>query len=69
MALVLGLLAMTIPVPVIDIILGVVGLVLASSSKNDGYVGGVRTAAFVICIIGTVIAVFYTIGVLSGGWW
>ena len=70
-ALVLGILAMTIPIPVIDVILGVVGLVLADSSKRDGFTGGLRSAAFVMSVIGTIVAALYTISVLTGSmlWW
>jgi len=60
-SLVLGILTIALPIPVVAIILGVVGIVLANASKNDGYIGGLRTAAFVISIIGTIVAFFYTI--------
>jgi len=63
-SLVLGLFAMIVPIPVIDIIAGVVGICLAVSAKRDGYSRGMRTAGFVVSIIGTVIAVGYTLSVL-----
>lgn len=65
-SLILGIAAMTIPVPVLDIILGVVGIILAVSSKNDGFTGGVRVGGFVCSIIGTIWATIYTIVILSG---
>lgn len=65
-SLILGIGAMTIPIPVLDIILGIVGIVLAVVAKNDGYRGGLQTAGLVCSIIGTVIATIYTITVLSG---
>ena len=63
---VLGLGAMTIPIPVLDIIIGVVGLILAISSKNDGYIGGIRTAGFVCSILGIIWATIFTVTILSG---
>ncbi|MCL2756056.1 MAG: hypothetical protein FWE45_03340 [Firmicutes bacterium] len=65
--LILGFLAMTVPVPILDIILGVVGIILAVTS--DKRIGGLRTAALVVAIIGTVIAIFYTITVFATGEW
>ena len=65
-SLVLGIGAMTIPVPVLDIIIGIVGLILALSSKSDGYKGGLRIAGFVCSILGIIFATIYTIVVLAG---
>ena len=39
---------------ILSLVLGVVGLVLASNSKKAGFNGGLRTAGFVLSIIGTV---------------
>lgn len=39
---------------ILSLVLGVVGLVLASNSKKAGFDGGLRTAGFVLSIIGTV---------------
>ena len=36
------------------IILGIIGLVFASKAKNAGYVGGLRTAGFVLSLISLV---------------
>jgi hypothetical protein len=60
-SLILGIIAMTVPIPVLDIIAGVIGLVLALQSKSEGFTGGVRTAGFVCSIIGTIWAIIYTI--------
>lgn len=38
----------------LSLIMGIVGLVLASNSKKAGFEGGLRTAGFVLSIIGTV---------------
>ena len=38
----------------ISIILGIVGLVLAGNSKKAGFEGGMRTAGFVLSLIGLI---------------
>lgn len=63
-ALALGIAALVIPVPVLDVIAGVVGIVLAALARKSG-VGGLAIAALVISIIGTVVAIFYTLAVLG----
>lgn len=61
-----GIVAMVIPVPVLDVIIGVLGIILSRMARKTG-VGGLALAGFVVSIIGTVIAFFYTIGVLFLG--
>ncbi len=39
---------------VVSVILGIIGLVLASNSKKAGYNGGLRTAGFVLSLIGLI---------------
>lgn len=39
---------------IISVILGVVGLILASNSKKAGFEGGIRTAGFVLSLIGLI---------------
>ena len=39
---------------IVGLILGIVGLILASSSKKAGYNEGLRTAGFVVSLIGTI---------------
>ena len=63
-SLVLGILAMTIPVPILDIIFGVIGIVLGRIAQKSG-VGGLATGGFVVSIIGTVVATGYTILVMG----
>lgn len=63
-SLIFGILAMTIPVPVLDVILGIAGIVLYSKSKKAGYSGGLAVAGLVVSIIGTIVATIYTLGVL-----
>lgn len=60
-ALVLGIIAIVLPVPFLDLACGIVGLVMAYKSKQEGYITGLRTAGFVLSIIGTVFAAFYTL--------
>lgn len=38
----------------LSLILGIVGLVLASGAKKDGFVGSMRTAGFVLSLIGLI---------------
>lgn len=38
----------------ISVILGIIGLILASSAKKNGYTGGIRTAGFVLSLIGLI---------------
>jgi len=64
-ALVLGILAMTLPIPVLDIILGVLGLIFASVAPSQGCRGGIQTAGLVLSILGTLVAIGYTMGELD----
>lgn len=38
----------------ISLIVGVVGLILSGSAKKEGFVGGIRTAGFVLSLISTI---------------
>ena len=38
----------------VSVILGVVGLILASNAKKAGFEGGIRTAGFVLSLIGLI---------------
>lgn len=40
---------------IVSVVLGIVGIVLASKSKKEGFTSGVRTAGFVCSLIGLVI--------------
>ena len=59
-----GVFAMFLPVPVLDVILGIVGIVLASIAMKSG-VKGLAIAGLVVSIVGTVFAIGYTIYVLG----
>lgn len=37
-----------------SVILGIIGLVLASKAKSEGYESGIRTAGFVLSLIGVI---------------
>ena len=41
----------------IGLILGIIGLVLASKSKQQGFVGPIRTAGFVMSLISVIVGV------------
>lgn len=66
-ALVLGIVAIVMPIPFLDLICGVIGLVLASMAKREGYTEGLRTAGFVLSIIGTVLSGFHALSWLFLG--
>ena len=40
--------------PFVSVILGIIGLVLASNSKKAGFNGGLRTAGFVLSLLGLI---------------
>lgn len=51
-----------------SLILGIIGLVLASKAKKEGYVGGMRTAGFVLSLIGVIVGAIVLIAcVVLGG--
>jgi len=66
-ALICGILAATIPYPVIDIIVGAIGIGLVTINYKRN--SNLRTTALVVAIIGTIIAVTFTIGYFSGAEW
>ena len=39
---------------IVSVILGVVGLILAGNAKKAGFMGGIRTAGFVLSLIGLI---------------
>jgi len=60
-ALGLGIASFIIPIPVFNLILGIVGIVLAMTARNRGNRSGLATAGLVISIIGTVVAVLFAV--------
>ena len=63
-SLALGIIAATIPVPVLDIAIGVAGICLYSAAKKNENSPGLTTAGLVMSIFGTVVAVLYTLSFL-----
>ncbi|MGX8699663.1 MAG: hypothetical protein ACSW8F_06995 [bacterium] len=39
---------------ILSVLLGIIGLVLASNAKKQGFVGGLQTAGFVLSLIGLI---------------
>jgi len=64
-SIVLGLIAFTLPIPILDLIIGIAGLVLAYLAKKKGR-EGIATAGLVISIIGTMAAMIFTFYFLIG---
>ncbi len=50
---------------IVSLILGIVGLVMASKAKKEGFSGGLRTAGFVLSIIGLVFGAIGLIGCVA----
>ncbi len=53
------------PGALVSAILGVVGLVLASNSKKAGFDGGLRTAGFVLSLLGVIFGSVVFIGCIA----
>lgn len=57
---------------IISVILGIIGLILAGGAKKEGFEGGVRTAGFVLSLIGLIggaiafVACVACVGALGG---
>lgn len=52
----------------VSVILGIVGLILASNAKKAGFVGGMQTAGFVLSLIGLIGgAIFFVACVACAG--
>jgi len=69
-SIVAGILAFSLPVPILDILLGIGGLVLAILARNKG-IKGLATAGLILSIIGIVVAVLFTYNYFTGdsSWW
>lgn len=48
------LLSSLVITPLIGLVLGIIGLILASSAKKAGYNEGLRTAGFVLSLLGVI---------------
>jgi len=53
-ALVLGICAIIMPIPYVNLAMGIVGIAMAVMAKKAGYNRGLATAGLVLSIIGTV---------------
>jgi len=62
---VLGICAIVIPIPYLDVVMGVIGLVMAVTARKAGYRGGLATAGLVLSIIGLVFAVWFTLSFIA----
>jgi len=59
-SLVLGIVAIvTSWIPLIGLACGIVGLIMAAKAKREGFTEGLRTAGFIVSIIGTVFGALY----------
>ena len=61
-----GFFALFVPIPIIDVILGVLGIVFAALALKSG-VKGLAISALVISILGIISAISFTIGFFTGG--
>lgn len=58
---------------IVSVILGIIGLILAGNAKKAGFEGGIRTAGFVLSLIGLIggalffVACVALVGILSAG--
>jgi len=64
-AIVLGVVACVVPVPFLDVACGVVGIILAFTLSKE--VGRLRLNAIILTILGTILAIIFTISWLDGG--
>lgn len=54
--------------PVVGVICGVVGIILAANAKKQGFSGGMQTAGFVLSLIGLILCAvtFFTCTICTG---
>ena len=64
LSLVFGIFAMFLPIPVVDVMLGVAGIVLSIIALNSGS-KGLAIAGLICSIIGTLLAISFTLDVLG----
>jgi len=50
----------------LDLAAGIVGIVLAVNAKREGFTAGLQKAGFVVSIIGTIAAAWFTLSTLLG---
>ncbi len=72
-SLVLGIIAVafwffgtfTFVLPLLSMILGIVGLILAGRAKKAGYTDGIRTAGFVLSLLGLIVGAIVFISCIA----
>jgi len=65
-ALVLGIVAVVFSyVAILGLVAGIIGLIMASNAKKEGFTGGMATAGFICAIVGTILAALGTIACIS----
>ena len=65
-SLVLGICAMVVPIPVLDIVAAIIGIVFANQAKSLGYRGGLQIGGLVCSIIGLIWSIGFTCTVCAG---
>jgi len=63
-SLVLGICAIVLPIPFLDVILAIIGLFMAASAKKEGFSGGLQTAGFVCSLVGLILSILFTAAVV-----
>ena len=61
-----GFFALFVPIPILDVILGILGIVFAALAIKNG-VKGLAISALVISILGIISAITFTIDFFTGG--
>jgi len=59
----LGLFALFMPIPFLDVIAGIVGICLSASARKEG-AGGLATGGLVVSILGLISAIIFTLNFL-----
>ncbi|MFT3985768.1 MAG: hypothetical protein QM697_17855 [Lachnospiraceae bacterium] len=49
----------------LSVVLGIIGLVMASNAKKAGFEGGIRTAGFVLSLIGLIGGAFFFVACVA----
>ena len=60
-SLVLGIVALALPIPLLGLAAGIIGIVLANNAKKQGLTSGMVTGGLVCSIVGTALAGLYTL--------
>ena len=72
-SLVLGICAAVVPIPVLDVIAGIIGIILAAvvrknEAPNRNEASGIAMGALALSIIGTIQALAFTVQFFTYGW-